>query len=204
MTIATDFLRTDATPGERYVIGLYITTVPIVPRTSSNPGEISALVLGCRTVWGFSQMDSVPGECGAVELDFRRASFPSGENGAEECDYIRPARRWLDVSVRSNGDWVTPLRISPQTCTELSLLSGSLSLQWIDDLDISRESIGIPQNHHLGTVVSRITPDICISVWTVRLGIYLIPLNTKLNFAKIVLIFCYFYRAFAARAMASG
>ena len=47
-------------------------------------------------------------------------------------------------------------------------------------------------------------PDICISVWTVRLGIYLIPLNAKLNFAKIVLIFCYFYRTFAARAMASG
>ena len=31
-----------------------------------------------------------------------------------------------------------------------------------------------------------------------------IPLNAKLNFAKIVLIFCYFYRSFAARAMASG
>ena len=34
-------------------------------------------------------------------------------------------------------------------------------------MDISRESTGIPQNHHCGTVVSRITPDICISVWTV-------------------------------------
>ena len=25
----------------------------------------------------------------------------------------------------------------------------------------------IPQNHHLVTVVSRITPDICLSAWTV-------------------------------------
>ena len=33
---------------------------------------------------------------------------------------------WI-VSVRSNSDWVTPLRISPQTCMELSLLGGSLS-----------------------------------------------------------------------------
>ena len=33
-----------------------------------------------------------------------------------------------------------------------------------------------------------------------RLGIYLIPLNAKLNFAKIVLIFCYFYRSFGSVA----
>ena len=64
--------------------------------------------------------------------------------------------------------------------------------------------MGIPQNHHFGTVVSRITPDICISVWTVRVEIYLVPLNAELNYAKIVLLLCYFHRAFAARAMASG
>ena len=70
--------------------------------------------------------------------------------------------------MRSNGDWVTPLRISPQ-----------------------RERTDIPQNHHVGTVVSRITPDICLSVWTVRLvRMYLVPLD----FVRIVLIFCYFYR----------
>ena len=51
--------------------------------------------LRCITAWGFSHIDSASGECGAVELDFRRASFPPGENAAEECDYIRPAR-WLD------------------------------------------------------------------------------------------------------------
>ena len=47
-------------------------------------------------------------------------------------------------------------------------------------------------------------PDICISVWTVRVEIYLVPMNAELNFAKIVLLVCYFYRAFAACAMASG
>ena len=39
------FPRRDATPGERYVFGLDITTVPIVPRTSSTPGEISTVEL---------------------------------------------------------------------------------------------------------------------------------------------------------------
>ena len=86
------------------------------PRTSSTPGEIGVVELGYKTVIGFSQIDSAPGECGAVELDFRRA---------------RVARKtvlvgWI-VSVHVNGDWVTPLRISPQTCMELSLLGGSLS-----------------------------------------------------------------------------
>ena len=100
--------------------------------------------------------------------------------------------------MRSNGDWVTPLRISPQTCTELFSLFGGLTIL------IYPESTGIPQNHHFGTVVSRITPDICISVWTVRVEIYLAPLNTELNYATIVLLLCYFYRALAARAMASG
>ena len=65
------------------------------PRRDATPGEISAVEVGCRTVWGFSKIDFAPGACGAVELDFRRASFPPGENGAEEGDYIRPAR-WLD------------------------------------------------------------------------------------------------------------
>ena len=65
------------------------------PRRDATPGEISAVEVGCRTVWGFSNIDFAPGECGAVELDFHRASFLPGGNGAEECDYIRPAR-WLD------------------------------------------------------------------------------------------------------------
>ena len=81
-----------------------------------------------------------------------------------------------------------------------SLCSAVLSLQWSDNLVISRGSTDIPQNHHLGTVVSRITPDICLSVWTVRLGIYLV----QLDFVKIVLLFSYFYRVFASRFMASS
>ena len=93
---------------------------------------------------------------------------------------------------------------SPHRLVRSCLYSVVLSPQWTDDLDISRESAGIPQNHHLGTIVSRITLDICISVWTVRVEIYLVPLNAELNYVTIVLLLCYFYRAFAARAMASG
>ena len=66
-----------------------------LPRRDATPGEISVVEVGCRTVWGFSNIDFAPGEYGAIELDFRRATFPPGENGEEECDYIRPAR-WLD------------------------------------------------------------------------------------------------------------
>ena len=158
---ATDFPRVDATPGERCAIGLDSTTVTSVPRTSSNPGEIGAVVeLGCRTLLGFSQIDSVQSECGAVELDFRRASFPLGESGAEECEYIRPAPlAGSSVCVRT----VTGSLLfgSPHRLAWSCLCWAILSLQWIDDLEISRERMDIPQNHHLGTVVSRITPDFC-------------------------------------------
>ena len=152
---------------------------------------------------GFSNIDFTPGECGAVELDFRRVSFPPGENGAEECDYIRPAPL-AGSSVCARTVTGSLLFGSPHRLVRSCLYSVVLSLRWTDDLDISRESTGIPQNHHFGTVVSRITPDICISVWTVRVEIYLVPLNEELNYATIVLLLCYFYRAFAARAMASG
>ena len=93
---------------------------------------------------------------------------------------------------------------SPHRLVRSCLYSVVLSLQWIDVLNISRESTGIPHNHNLRTVDSRITPDICISGWTVRVEIYLPPLNAKLNFVKIVLIFCSFYRDFAARVMVSS
>ena len=93
---------------------------------------------------------------------------------------------------------------SPNRLVRSCLYSVVFSLRWTDDLVISRESTGIPQNHHCGTVVSRITPDICISVWTVSVEIYLVPLNAELNYATIVLLLCHFYRAFAACAMASS
>ena len=140
----------------------------------------------------FSQIDSAPGECAVVELDFHQASLPPGENGPEECDFISPAPL-AGSSVCAGMVTGSLLFGSPHRLVRSCLYSAVLSLQWIDDIDISRESMGIPQNHHLGTVV-----------WIVRLRIYLIPLNTKLNFAKIVLIFCYFYTAFEARAMASS
>ena len=53
------------------------------PRRDATPGEISTVEVGCRTLWGFSNFDFALGECDTVELDFRRASFPPGENGVE-------------------------------------------------------------------------------------------------------------------------
>ena len=93
--------RTSSNPGEISAVELRcrtyidITTVQIVPRMSSNLGAISAVELGCRSMLGFSQADSAQSKCGVVELDFRLAYCPPGEIGAEECDYIMPAR-WLD------------------------------------------------------------------------------------------------------------
>ena len=92
-------------------------------------------------MWGFSQMDSAPGECGAVELDFRRASFPPGENGVEECDYIRPVPL-AGLSVCARTVTGSLLFGSPHRLAQSCLYSAVLSLQWIDDLDISRESTG--------------------------------------------------------------
>ena len=120
-----------------------------------------------------------------------------------ECDYIRPAPL-AGSSVCARTVTGSLLFGYPHRLVWSCLSSVVLSLRWTNDLDISRESTGIPQNHHCGTVVSGITPDICISVWTVIVEIYLVPLNAELNYATIVLLLCYFYRAFAARAMASG
>ena len=93
---------------------------------------------------------------------------------------------------------------SPHILVQSCLYSVVLSLRWTDVVDISRESTGVPQIIHCGTVVSRITPDICISVWTVSVEIYLDPSRAELNYTTIVLLLCYFYRDFVARAMASG
>ena len=82
-----------------------------------------------------------------------------------------------------NGDWVTTLRISPQS----GLCSTVLSLQW-------RRGLDIPQCHHLESAVGRSTSDICSSVRTVKVGIYLLPLR----FARILIICCCFYRIFKA------
>ena len=155
---------------------------------------------------GFPQIASSPGESGAVELDFRRASFPPGESCAEDCDYIRPA--WLPgLSVCARTVTGSLLFGSPHRLVWSCLRLAVFSLRWIDDLDTFRGSTDIPQNQHFVTVISRLTPDMCLSAWTVllspsahgkisdsahwkRLGQYLIPVD-----------FC---RVFATCFMASG
>ena len=183
------------------------------PRKSSTPGEMCAVELESMTAMSFPQKSSTPGEMCAVELDFSRASFPPGE---EDWDYLRPV--WLaGSSVCARTVTGSLLFRSPHRLVRSCLRSAVLSLRWIDDLDIFQRSTDIPQNHHLVTVVSRFTPYICLSAWTVlispswcgeiwdiahwkRLGQYFIPLD----FVRIVLILCYFCRVFAARFMASS
>ena len=142
--------RTGATPGELCAMDVKFMPVMNFPQTSSNPGEIGAVELGYRTVMGFSQIDSALSECSAVELDFRPASFPPGESGEKDCDYIRPA--WLaGSSVCARMVTGSLLFGSPHRLVWSGLCSAVLSLQWSDNVDISRGSTDIPQNHHLGT-----------------------------------------------------
>ena len=124
---------------------------------------------------------------------------PDGFSAGRECDYIRlaPLAR---SSVCTRTVTGSLLFGSPHILVRSSLCSAVLSLRWIDDLEISKESTDIPQNHHLETIVGRSTPYIFFSVWTVRVGIYLLPLS----FARILIICCCFYRIFRARDMASG
>ena len=200
MTTSSGFPRTDATPGERCAVDL-VTTVQIVRvRTSSNPGVIGAVKLVCRTVRSFPQIDSTADDCGVAELDFRRTSFPPDEFSAgRECDYI-----WLAPLAGSSvcARTVTGSRLfgSPHRLVRSCLCSAVLSLRWIDGRVISKESTDIPQSHHLETIVGRSTPDICSLVWTVSVGIYLLPLS----FARFLIICCCLYRIFKTRDMASG
>ena len=62
-------------------------------RTSFPPDQLSAgrdgiYTTDCDTVWGFPHMDSAAADCGAVDLIFRRTSFPtSGPPGEMETIY---------------------------------------------------------------------------------------------------------------------
>ena len=131
--LVMNFPRTSSTLGGMCVMDVEFMLGMNFPRTSSIPGEIGAVELGYRTVMGFSRL--IPPRARVERLSwtfagraFRQASFPPGESGAEDCDYIYKAGLvGRIVSVCANGDWVTPVRISPQTCTELSPLGGSLS-----------------------------------------------------------------------------
>ena len=83
----------------------------------------------------------------------------------------------------------------PLRLVRFRLYSVVLSLRWIDDLEISREST-IPQKFRLVITDRQITPDICIPGWSARVKIYVF-------LREIVLLLCSFCRAFATRAMAS-
>ena len=174
------------------------------PRKSSTPGEMCVVELESITVMGFPRNSSTPGERCTVELDFPRASFPPGESCAEDRNYIRLA--WLAGSPVCTWTVTGSLLFgSPHRLVRSCFRSAVLFLRRIDELDIFRKSTDVPQNHLFATVVSRLTPDICLLAWTVlispsfcgesgdlwhckRLGQYLIPLG---NFVRIVLFLCY-------------
>ena len=71
------------------------------------------------------------GEYGAVELDFRRARFPSGESGGEEYDYIRPAAL-AGPSVCARTVTGSLLLGSPHRLVQSCLYSVVLSLRWTE------------------------------------------------------------------------
>ena len=68
--------------------------------------------------------------------------------------------------MRVDSDWVTPLRISPQTCTGC-FRSTFLFLLRIDGLDVVRRSADVQHDRLIVTLVSRFTLDLFISVWIV-------------------------------------
>ena len=228
--------RRRGSAGNGHSPGMDSITVMCFPRTSSTPGEMCAVELESMTAMSFPRTSPTPGEMYTVELESRTV-FPEmilPRARAAQLNWtfpwrashrVRVARKtgtiygrpgWLDrqyarVTVTGSLLFGSPHRQS-------SLRSAVLSLRRIDDLDIFRRSTDIPQNHHLVTVVSRITPDICLSAWTdliapsccgeigdiahwKRLGQYLIPLG---DFVRSVLILCYFCRVFVTCVMASS
>ena len=101
----------------------------IFRRTNFPPDKLSAGRDGiyptdCNTVWGFPHMDSAVSDCGAVDLIFRRTSFFRRSRWRL---YMADRVDWA-VSAPSTSDWVTPLRTSPRTCIQPSLLDNYLSL----------------------------------------------------------------------------
>ena len=144
-----------------------------------------------RRVWGFPQIDSAAVDCGAVELDdliFRQTSFPPDEFSAgRDGDYIWLAMlTGLPVCARS----VTGSLLfgSSHRLVRSCLCSAVLSLRW-------KESADVPQCRHLQTAVGRSTPDICSSMWTVSVEIYLLLPSV----AVILIICCCFFRIFGVR-----
>ena len=113
MMTNTDSPRLAVTTGE-WCASNILTTMRTDLRQMNGIPEVIGGMYDCRTVWGFPQIDSTVVDCGVVELDdltFRRTSFPPDELSA--------------ASAHSISDWVTSLRISPQTCMQLFLLDNS-------------------------------------------------------------------------------
>ena len=195
MMINTESPRLAVTPGEWYVSNVLATMSTGFPRRDGIPDVIGAVKLDCGTVWGFPQIDSAAVDCGAVELDdlnFRRTSFPPDEFSAgREGDYI-----WLaplaGSSVRARSVTGSLLVGSFHRLVRSCLCSAVLSLRWIESADV-------PPCRHLQTPVGRSTPDICSSIRTVSVEIYLrLPSVTV-----ILIICCCFFRIFGVRDMAS-
>ena len=83
------------------------------PRVNCSPVEM------CAVDSNFPRVSCSSVEMCAVDSNFPRSSFPPGKLCAEQLDYIKWASR---TGLYVDRDWVTPLQISPQTCTGLFLL----------------------------------------------------------------------------------
>ena len=121
MMIATDFPQTDATPGERYVIGLDTTPVPSFPRTGATPGEMCTLEVGFMPGVNVPRTSSNPGEISAVELGcrtvwvFSKIDSAPGECGAVELDF-RLASFQSGKSGEEECDYIRPARWLDRQC----------------------------------------------------------------------------------------
>ena len=172
---------------------------------------------GFHDSYGFSPDEFYPGRDvrGSIGLSPGELSAGRelrGRTGLYKADLVGRI-----ASVRVDSDWVTPLRISPQTCTGC-FRSTFLFLLRIDGLDVVWWSADVQHDRLLVTLVSRFTPAIFISVWIVsgsrssfggacvithweRLGQYLVPPG---NFEWIVLILYYICSVVAGSFMASS
>ena len=90
-----NFPRLDATPGDRYVIGREVMTVPIFPRTSATPGEMFRMDVGFRPDANIPWTSSKPGEKSVGELGcrsvlgFSQVDSAQSKCGAVELDFRR-------------------------------------------------------------------------------------------------------------------
>ena len=95
-----NFPRLDATPGDRDVIGREVMTVPILPRTSATPGEMCTMDVGFGPDVNIPRTSSNPGEKSVGELGCRSVlGFPR---------LIPPRARVVRLNWTSVGRTVRP------------------------------------------------------------------------------------------------